>query len=622
MQLEILKKYIDERGDVMSYRKFKKDLARKQEEQRTINELNNMLHNLEKKRDEYVQKAKAALRNGANEYNVYVALMKSAMFNISQTRDMIANFTIAVDARTMSSLSYDFVRALNHMMKEVGRASKAIRLASSQKLFVRALGKQTYSASQLQQLLKENGLAFQSSVNSLSDISDADVKSVLLDEIRKDQDDVEEMVDKLEEAFAPKQKIAGQEGQSAAMLCEDREAPSSNGAAIIETPSMPKLAESSNGKSEETTDNDKKRNGACSATIEVAGAALRPQRLKDYLGQPNAVAMLEPPIRTSLLMGKPLPHVLLCGSYGQGKTTLAKIIAKEMGSNFIEVNARIKPQDMVSVLRNLQPGDIVFADEVHQLSSEIIETILYPAMEDFELHITESVNANRISKTEYISPFTFIGATTETGRLLKPFYSKFPLKITLAEYTEETIATIISNSFRVYGIGITNEQCKMIAKRSRLSPRLANEFVSGIRDIVVTREAERLKITQKGALKDSDSIINLHIEVNEEEIVYYFDTKGIDENGLNREQRRILQIMIDNYNGGPVGQDTLAKALNVANNRVNEEFEPYLIKLGLLGIGPNGRFVTDQGFRYMEKYRGKSTQGTLDNNAEEDNPKE
>ena len=600
MQLEILKKYIDERGDVMSYRKFKKDLARKQEEQRTMNALNNALHNLEKKRDEYAQKAKAALRNGTNEYNVYVALMKNAMFNISQTRDMIANFTIAVDVRKMRSLSHDFVRALDHVMKEVDRASKAIRLASSQKLFVKALGRQTYSASQLQQFLKENDLAFQSSVNSLSDISDADVKSVLLDEIRKDQDDVEEMVDKLEEAFAPKQKIAGQEGQSAAMLCEDREAPSSNGVSVIETPSMPKLAEPSNGKSGETTDNDKKRNDACSATIEVAGAALRPQRLKDYLGQPNAVAMLEPPIRTSLLMEKPLPHVLLCGSYGQGKTTLAKIIAKEMGSNFIEVNARIKPQDMVSVLRNLQPGDIVFADEVHQLSSEIIETILYPAMEDFELHITESVNANRISKTEYISPFTFIGATTETGRLLKPFYSKF----------------------RVYGIGITNEQCKMIAKRSRLSPRLANEFVSGIRDIVVTREAERLKITQKGALKDSDSIINLHIEVNEEEIVYYFDTKGIDENGLNREQRRILQIMIDNYNGGPVGQDTLAKALNVANNRVNEEFEPYLIKLGLLGIGPNGRFVTDQGFRYMEKYREKSAQDTLDNNAEEDNPEE
>ena len=606
----------------MSYRKFKKDLARKQEEQRTMNALNNALHNLEKKRDEYAQKAKAALRNGTNEYNVYVALMKNAMFNISQTRDMIANFTIAVDVRKMRSLSHDFVRALDHVMKEVDRASKAIRLASSQKLFVKALGRQTYSASQLQQFLKENDLAFQSSVNSLSDISDADVKSILLNEIRKDQDDVEEMVDKLEEAFAPKQRIAEQEGQSAAMLREDGGASSSASASIIETPSVPNSATLSKGKSGETTDDDKNNNDACSATIEVAGAALRPQRLKDYLGQPNAVAMLEPPIRTSLLMGKPLPHVLLCGSYGQGKTTLAKIIAKEMGSNFIEVNARIKPQDMVNVLRNLQPGDIVFADEVHQLSSEIVETILYPAMEDFELHITEAVNAKRISKTEHIAPFTFIGATTESGRLLKPFYSKFPLKVTLAEYTKETIATIISNSFRVYGIGITNELCEMIAKRSRLSPRIANEFVSGIRDIVITREAERLNITQKGALKDSNSIIKLHINVDEKEIVYYFNAKGIDENGLNSEQRRILQIMIDNYNGGPVGQDTLAKALNVANNRVNEEFEPYLIKLGLLGIGPNGRFVTDQGFRYMEKYREKSAQDTLDNNAEEDNPEE
>ena len=589
----------------MSYRKFKKELARKQEEQRIINTLNNTIHSLEKKRDEYAQKAKTALKNGVNDqYAVYVALMKNAMFNISQTRDMVANFTIAMDAREMRSLSRDFVRALDHVMREVDRVSKAIRLAPSQKLFVKALGRQTYSASQLQQFLKENDLAFRSSVNSLSDISDEDVKNVLMNEIRKDQDDVEEMVGKLEEAFAPKQKENEMTGEASASLTRGEITVSQPDESVVMKSAAPnETATRSDKREDAAVGKDEKLPNAQSVGIQVAGAALRPQRLKDYLGQPNAVAMLEPPIRTSLLMGKPLSHVLLCGSYGQGKTTLAKIIAKEMGSNFIEVNARIKPQDMVNVLRNLQPGDIVFADEVHQLSSEIIETILYPAMEDFELHITETVEAKRVSKTEHIAPFTFIGATTETGKLLKPFYSKFPLKVTLAEYSEETIATIIGNSFRVYGLGITDALCRMIAKRSRLSPRTANEFVSGIRDIVVTREAERRNITEKGALKDSNAISQLHINVEEEEIEYYFTTKGIDEKGLDNEQRKILQIMIENYNGGPVGQDTLAKALNVANNRVNEEYEPYLIKLGFLGIGPNGRFVTEQGIRYMERYR-------------------
>ena len=390
----------------MSYRKFKKELARKQEEQRTINTLNNTIHSLEKKRDEYAQKAKTALKNGVNDqYAVYVALMKNAMFNISQTRDMVANFTIAMDAREMRSLSRDFVRALDHVMREVDRVSKAIRLAPSQKLFVKALGRQTYSASQLQQFLRENNLAFRSSVNSLSDISDEDVKNVLMNEIRKDQDDVEEMVGKLEEAFAPKQKENEMTGEASASLTREEITVSQPDESVVMKSAAPnETATRSDKREDAAVGKDEKLPNTYSVGIQVAGAALRPQRLKDYLGQPNAVAMLEPPIRTSLLMGKPLPHVLLCGSYGQGKTTLAKIIAKEMGSNFIEVNARIKPQDMVNVLRNLQPGDIVFADEVHQLSSEIIETILYPAMEDFELHITETVEAKRVSKTEHIAP--------------------------------------------------------------------------------------------------------------------------------------------------------------------------------------------------------------------------
>ena len=334
----------------MSYRDYKKQLEKKRKEQHTINLLNNTLYGLEKKRDEYAGKAKAALKNGNGEQcNVYISLMKNAMFNIAQTRDMIANFTIAIDAREIQSISHGFIKALNHVMKEVYKSSRLIRVASSQKLFVKALYKQNYSAVELQQLLKENNLAFQSSINSLSDISDEDVKSVLLNEIKKDDENIDDMVDKLEETFssdASRQRNeriesitlvpAADSSQSAEKLTDKPQPQATPRKDVV------KFAKGNNDEPAEEkpvkSDNAPKIENS---KITVSGTALRPQRLKDYLGQPNAVATLEPPIKTSILMEKALPHVLLCGSYGQGKTTLAKIIAKEMGGNFVEVNSRI-----------------------------------------------------------------------------------------------------------------------------------------------------------------------------------------------------------------------------------------------------------------------------------------
>ena len=585
----------------MSYREFKKQLEKKREEQRTRTMLNNTLNRLEKKREEYAGKAKKALKTGNNEQSlVYIALIKNVTFNIAQTRDMIANFTIATDCLEMQQVSRNFVKSLNKVMKEVYKTSRSIQLASSQKLFSKALYKQSYTAAELQQFLKENNLAFRSSVSSISDISDEELKTVLLKEIEKDDGNIDEMVARLQEVFTEEKKIIAVAEDSAVPVHRDPEAPVNEKAVATDIAEKQKNPAEENSEIEEKEPNAKVKREQ-SREIKVAGAALRPQRLKDYLGQPNAVATLEPPIKSSLLMARALPHVLLCGSYGQGKTTLAKIIAKEMGGNFVEVNSRVKPRDMVHILQELDSGDIVFIDEVHQLSAEVIETILYPAMEDFELHITEGNAAKTNNRTEKISPFTLIAATTETGKLLKPFYSKFPIKVTLAEYTPETIAAIIKNSFRVFGLKISDELCVEIAKRSRLSPRTANEYVIGIRDVVVINESARRNITAKGALSDSNAIARLNIEVHEADIFDYFRMRGIDENGLDNEQRRILKILVENYNGGPVGQDTIAKALNVSNNRVDEEYEPYLIKLGLLGICSNGRFVTEAGFKYMGK---------------------
>jgi len=585
----------------MSYRKFKKELNQKREEQGVMNSLNNTLSKLEKKRDDYAEKAKDELKKGnKSQYSAYVALLKNAMFNIAQTRDMIANYTIAVDLREMQNLNSSFLKSLNSIMKDVYKTSKSMHISASQKLFNKALYKQNYTAVELQQLLKNNNLAFESSVNSLSDISDADVRDVLENEIKKDERDVDEMLTRLENEFSVQsqpQRITEMQSTNTDFAEPDMKIRAEEKNPPVHPDGL-NTEENAVNKKEENVGAEES-NTLTSKKINVAGAAFRPQRLKDYIGQPNAVATISDPIKKALLLEKPLPHVLLCGSYGQGKTTLAKIIANEMGGNFIEISPAVKARDLQRTLRNLKKGDIIFIDEVHKLSTDIIEALLYPAMEDFEIHYTESNSRATNTKTQKIAPFTLIGATTETGKLLKPFYSKFPINITLSEYKIETIAAIIKNSFGVNGMEIADELCFNIAKRSRLSPRTANAYVEGIASSAIVKEAERRNISGKGALNGKESVAALNIKITEADVNDYFNRLNIDEKGLKEEERKILDVIIKMYNGGPVGQENIAKALNVAPNRVDQEYEPYLVKLGLLNIRPQGRYVTDAAYEYI-----------------------
>lgn len=337
----------------------------------------------------------------------------------------------------------------------------------------------------------------------------------------------------------------------------------------------------------------------------VEGLARRPKRLSDFKGQDKAVSMLSAPIITSKLQGKALPHVLLCGSYGHGKTTLAKIIANEMGTSFIEVTPSIKSKDMIYTLKKLERGQIVFVDEIHKLSPEIIESILYPAMEDYQLRYVEKTGMKTENKTIKIQPFTLIGATTESGLLLKPFYSKFPIKITLEEYKLDTIASIVANSFVALGLEADRDAIYEVAKRSRMIPRIANAYVDGISNNVIAKEAKKRNIFEKGALSGTDAIKSLNLVVNKNDALEYFTQIGVDNFGLTNEDRELLSVLVHKFNGGPIGQESLAKALNMSNNRVDQEYEPYLVKLGFINVTSQGRCATDKAFEYfgIEKKR-------------------
>lgn len=589
----------------MSFRTFKKELKRKQEEERTLAALKNAEAALTRRRDEYAQRAKEALKAGnKSQYATYVALLKNAMFNLAQAQDMTANFIIARDLREMQTLNQKFIRAINSVMKDVYKTSRSINVQASQDIFLKALAKQQYVSTELKSLLEENSVAFSSSVTTLTDISDEEVKGILEAEIKRDGNDLDDTLKKLEEEFsvAPASKVTARPlieaegGVPFAPPSAPARAPAPEAAPASPLPASPAPASSvpaPDAPSAPAAPSEEK-----GRTFDVDNIAFRPTRLKDYVGQPNAVATVSDPIKKARLTGKPLPHILICGSYGQGKTTLAKIIANEMDGRFITLTAGIKYREMLKTLRETKPNDIIFIDEVHKLATEVIETLLYPAMEDFEIHYTETKGGKVLPKSEKIAPFTLIGATTESGKLLKPFYSKFPINVTLVDYDIDTIAGIVKNSFRVSHIGISDELARLVAGRSRLSPRQANAYVNGIGALAIVREAERRHLPD-GSLRSEKTVEELGITIQKQDVLDYFDRLGIDELGLKEEERKILRVIIEMYGGGPVGQENIAKALNMATNRIDQEYEPLLVKLGFINVRPQGRFVTDAAYRYL-----------------------
>ncbi len=618
-----------------SFRKWKKNNDRKREREKLFQSLQSTEKMLARRRDEYAEKAKNALKEGNRaQYAAYVALLKNAMFNLAQAQDMTANFIIARDTAEMQEISGRFVKAVDGMMKDAYKTSRSINIARSQKVFAKALDKQSYTAKSLQKLLESNNIAFSSTVAELSDIGDDEVRAILEKEIQKDNGDFEESLKKLETEFAvsrtpaapaaetvkaPAMPPAPAHGLTPAQnspVQPDAPAPNSAPAPQTKTAAPATMSEGDPFESafaplppkasSPAREGNAPAAGKPHKNFDVDNIAFRPTRLEDYIGQPNAVATVSDPIKKARLTGKALPHILICGSYGQGKTTLAKIIANEMKGNFITISAGIKQREMLKTLRELKPNDIIFIDEVHKLATEVIETLLYPAMEDYEVHYTEMKGGKVMTRSEKIAPFTLIGATTESGKLLKPFYSKFPINVTLVDYDLGTIAAIVKNSFRISHINISDELAYAVAKRSRLSPRMANAYVNGIGALAIVREAERRNLPD-GSLRSEETVRALNITITEKDVNDYFERLGIDELGLKEEERKILRVIIEMYGGGPVGQENIAKALNMASNRIDQEYEPLLVKLGFVNVRPQGRFATDAAYRYLgypPEYRG------------------
>lgn len=308
-------------------------------------------------------------------------------------------------------------------------------------------------------------------------------------------------------------------------------------------------------------------------------SSLRPQLLQDYIGQQKAKENLKVYIEAAKQRGESLDHVLFFGPPGLGKTTLAGIIANEMGVNMKTTAgpAIEKPGDMAAILNNLQEGDVLFIDEIHRLN-RIVEEILYPAMEDYVIDIVIGKGATAKSIRLDLPRFTLVGATTRAGMLTAPLRDRFGVVNRLEFYTTEELTEIITRSAQVLNVEIDELGAVELARRSRGTPRLANRLLKRVRDFAQVKYDG--KITQQVAS-------------------FALDVLEVDKLGLDHIDRQIITTMMDKFNGGPVGIEAVATTIGEDPGTVEEVYEPFLVQNGLIIRTPRGRMLTDLAYQHL-----------------------
>ena len=307
--------------------------------------------------------------------------------------------------------------------------------------------------------------------------------------------------------------------------------------------------------------------------------SLRPKSLKEYIGQDKVKENMKIYIEAAKKRGEPLDHVLLYGSPGLGKTTLANIIATEMNSNIKITSgpAIEKPGDLAALLTNLAPNDVLFIDEIHRLNRSV-EEILYPALEDYNLDIIIGKGPSARSIRLDLPKFTLVGATTRAGSLTTPLRDRFGIVNRLELYTEEELKTIVKRSAEIMEISINEDGAMEIAKRSRGTPRIANRLLKRVRDYASV-------LGDGNVTKEIADIALQKLE--------------IDNMGLDNIDRKILESIIVNYTGGPVGIETLASTIGEEVETLEDVYEPYLMQKGFIGRTPRGRVVLPKAYEHL-----------------------
>lgn len=306
---------------------------------------------------------------------------------------------------------------------------------------------------------------------------------------------------------------------------------------------------------------------------------IRPETLAEFVGQPNLRERLGVALQAAKARGETLDHVLFSGPPGLGKTTLAAILAREMGGRFHSTSAPAltRPGDLARILTLLEKGDILFIDEIHRLQRNC-EEILYSAMEDgfIDFILGEGMSARSVKL--HLKPFTLVGATTRSGMLSAPLRARFGLHLKLDFYDEESLATIVLRAARVYDLQLSQTAASLLASRSRMTPRESLRLLRRVRDYATLARLQRIE---------------------PDFIEQCMTSLGIDTLGLNETDRHILQLMAERYRGGPVGLRTIAALIDEEERTIEENHEPFLLRIGLIEKTPQGRVLSASGRRYL-----------------------